>query len=210
MDYLQNEGELGRREINHHGMKVSVNTSDKKSNKLFSPADSASYVNYLQLCQFAAKKGLPIVLTTFSAVYWSYGLFFYFNPAVWNKNAGIHVEFQWIYRLILLRPRVCVAMSAQCPVASGAVLRGANEPCNCNISEQYLEYLHWLDIYWVSTLTGYLGTDGRRPDLVTAAQVDTATSSSLVSGAVKACSALHRLLSLAQFCLSSGSDPIFC
>ena len=155
MDYLQNEGELGRREINHHGMKVSVNTSDKKSNKLFSPADSASYVNYLQLCQFAAKKGLPIVLTTFSAVYWSYGLFFYFNPAVWNKNAGIHVEFQWIYRLILLRPRVCVAMSAQCPVASGAVLRGANEPCNCNISEQYLEYLHWLDIYWVSTLTGY-------------------------------------------------------
>ena len=82
MDYLQNEGELGRREINHHGMKVSVNTSDKKSNKLFSPADSAAYVNYPQLCQFAAKKGLPIVLTTFSAVYWSYGLFFYFNPAV--------------------------------------------------------------------------------------------------------------------------------
>ena len=79
MDYLQNEGELGRREINHHGMKVSV---DKKSNKLFSPVESASYVNYLHLCQFAAKKGLPIVLTTFSAVYWSYGLFFYFNPAV--------------------------------------------------------------------------------------------------------------------------------
>ena len=53
MDYLQNEGELGRREINHHGMKVSVNTSDKKSNKLFSPADSASYVNYsaaLSIC----------------------------------------------------------------------------------------------------------------------------------------------------------------
>ena len=176
MDYLQNEGELGRREINHHGMKVSVDTTDKKSNKLFSPAESASYVNYLHLCQFAAKKGLPIVLTTFSAVYWSYGLFFYFNPAVWHKNAGIHVKFHWIYRLILLRPPVCVAMSASGQCCS--VLRGANEPCNCNISEQYL--------HWLGTGSGYLGTDGRRPDLVTAAQVDTATSSSLVSGAVKA------------------------
>ena len=84
----------------------------------------------------------------------------------------------------------------------GAVLRGANEPCNCNISERYLHSL--------GTGSRYLGTDGRRPDLVTAAQVDTATSSSLVSGAVKACSALHRLLSLARFRLSSGSDPIFC
>ena len=39
-------------------------------------------VNYLKLTEFAAKKGIPIVIITFSVLYWSYGLFYYFNPAV--------------------------------------------------------------------------------------------------------------------------------
>ena len=81
MDLLQNEGGLGKREINHHGMKVAVDTA--KSNKLFSQRDdTTSNVDYLKLCQLAARKGIPIVITTFSVVYWAYGLFFYFYPSV--------------------------------------------------------------------------------------------------------------------------------
>ena len=81
MDLLQNEGDLGKREINHHGMKVAVDTA--KSNKLFSKRDdTTSNVDYLELSQLAARKGIPIVITTFSVVYWAYGLYFYFYPSV--------------------------------------------------------------------------------------------------------------------------------
>ena len=80
MDLLQNE-DLGKREINHHGMKVAVDTAN--SNKLFSQRDdTTSNVDYLELSQLAARKGIPIVITTFSVVYWAYGLFFYFYPSV--------------------------------------------------------------------------------------------------------------------------------
>ena len=81
MDLLQNEGDLGKREINHHGMKVAVDTA--KTNKLFSQRDdTTSNTDYLELSQLAARKGIPIVITTFSVVYWAYGLYFYFYPSV--------------------------------------------------------------------------------------------------------------------------------
>ena len=87
------------REVNHHG---SLMTIDEKGNKIFKMTNTnnkmmverekkqrdffcamPSYtVDYLKLSQFAAKIGIPIVIAAFSAVYWSYGLFFYFYPAL--------------------------------------------------------------------------------------------------------------------------------
>ena len=36
----------------------------------------------LKVGEFAAKKGIPIVIVTFSTLYWSYGLYYFFNPSV--------------------------------------------------------------------------------------------------------------------------------
>lgn len=33
---------------------------------------------YLQTCEFLAKKGIPILILSFSLIYWSYGLYYYF------------------------------------------------------------------------------------------------------------------------------------
>ena len=85
------------REVNHHG---SLMTIDEKGNKVFKmtknkrmadrgkdqrfffSAMPSFTVDYLKMSQFAAKTGIPIVIAAFSAVYWSYGLFFYFYPAL--------------------------------------------------------------------------------------------------------------------------------
>ena len=39
-------------------------------------------IDYLKLSRFAAKTGIPIVIITFSVLYWTYGLYFYFYPAL--------------------------------------------------------------------------------------------------------------------------------
>ena len=93
------------REINHHGVTTFVDQTGgqkvfQKRNKINSDDDMETYnevtngsrepssikklfrVDYLKLSDFAAKKGIPIVIITFSVLYWSYGLFYYFNPAV--------------------------------------------------------------------------------------------------------------------------------
>ena len=93
------------REINHHGATMFVDEAAgqkvfQKTNKISSDDDMETYnevtngsrepssikklfrVDYLKLSDFAAKKGIPIVILTFSVLYWSYGLFYYFNPAV--------------------------------------------------------------------------------------------------------------------------------
>ena len=101
MECLQGDGV---REINHHGNPRTIdeggNKLFKKSNKLTGedgdPAEIAQMkmfktkqsisIDYLKLSQFAAKTGIPIVITAFSTLYWSYGLFYYFNPALWIKS----------------------------------------------------------------------------------------------------------------------------
>ena len=93
------------RKINHHGVTAFVDQTGgqkvfKKTNKINSDGDIETYkeakdgskelssikkffrVDYLTLTEFAAKKGIPIVIITFSVLYWSYGLFYFFNPAV--------------------------------------------------------------------------------------------------------------------------------
>ena len=95
------------REINHHGATMFVDEAAgqkvfQKTNKISSDDDIETYeeardgsrehsstknlfrvrVDYLKLSEFSAKKGIPIVIITFSVLYWSYGLFYYFNPAV--------------------------------------------------------------------------------------------------------------------------------
>ena len=93
------------REINHHGATMFVDEAGgqkvfQKTNKISSDDGMETYkeakdvsrelssikklfrVDYLKLSEFAAKKGIPIVIITFSVLYWSYGLFYYFNPAV--------------------------------------------------------------------------------------------------------------------------------
>ena len=92
------------REINHHGATMFVDEAGqkvfKKTNKISNDDDMETHkeardesrelssikklfrVDYLKLSEFAAKKGIPIVIITFSVLYWSYGLFYYFNPAV--------------------------------------------------------------------------------------------------------------------------------
>ena len=39
-------------------------------------------IDYLKLSRFAAKTGIPVVIITFSVLYWTYGLYFYFYPAL--------------------------------------------------------------------------------------------------------------------------------
>ena len=98
MECLQGDGV---REINHHGTPRTIdeggNNLFKKSNKLVVEEDGVPVerekmkrfttklrisVDYWKLSQFAAKTGIPIVIATFSTLYWSYGLFCYFNPTL--------------------------------------------------------------------------------------------------------------------------------
>ena len=106
MDSLREDG---NRQINHHGQTISMENGNVKKNRVSSvmggvptyedmtqrdekelvEARRAFYdqavtqrVDYLKLGEFAAKKGIPIVIITFSILYWTYGLFYYFNPAV--------------------------------------------------------------------------------------------------------------------------------
>ena len=105
MDYLREEG---TREINHHGQTVTVGDGDgeeklfQKSEKIPTYEDMTQRnekdlvearkgfyanavtfkINYLKICQFAAMKGIPLTLIVFSTLYWAYGLYFFFNPAV--------------------------------------------------------------------------------------------------------------------------------
>ena len=108
MDCLREDGS---REINHHGQTIAVGGGDQKlfqktntfhgediptyqdmtqrnekdlveARKAFYEQATTFRLDYLELSQFVAKKGIPIVITTFSILYWSYGLFFYFNPEV--------------------------------------------------------------------------------------------------------------------------------
>ena len=53
-----------------------------EARKAFYDQAITSRLDYLKLGEFAAKKGIPIVIITFSILYWSYGLFYYFIPAV--------------------------------------------------------------------------------------------------------------------------------
>ena len=104
MDSLREDG---NRQINHHGQTISMENGNIKKNKV-SSAEVPTYEDmtqrdekelvdarrafydqainqrpdYLKLGEFAAKKGIPIVIITFSILYWTYGLFYYFNPAV--------------------------------------------------------------------------------------------------------------------------------
>ena len=103
MDSLREDG---NRQINHHGQTISMENGLTKKNRVSSAvptyedmtqrdekelveARRAFYdqaitqrLDYLKLGEFAAKKGIPIIIITFSILYWTYGLFYYFNPAV--------------------------------------------------------------------------------------------------------------------------------
>ena len=93
MDCLREDNRLGVRKINHHGVTIEVDNSEaggklfQKTNRIkkektpqtLQDVPSAG-VDYLQLSQLAAKKGIPIVIITFSTLYWTYGLFFFYNP----------------------------------------------------------------------------------------------------------------------------------
>lgn len=102
MDSLREDG---NRQINHHGQTISMENGNIKKNKVSSVPTYADMtqrdekelvdarrvfydqaitqrLDYLKLGEFAAKKGIPIVIFTFSILYWTYGLFYYLNPAV--------------------------------------------------------------------------------------------------------------------------------
>ena len=109
MDCLREDGS---REINHHGKTVTVTDGGDKmfqrTNKVTTSDDIPTFeamtqrnekdlvearkefyqrvvtfrMDYLEFCQFAAKKGIPIIILVFSVLYWSYGLFSFFNPSV--------------------------------------------------------------------------------------------------------------------------------
>ena len=104
MDSLREDG---YRQINHHGQTLSLGNSNQKNRvssvemipsykdmtqrdekelvqarKAFYEQATTHRLDYLKIGEFAAKKGIPIVIITFSIIYWSYGLFYYFNPAV--------------------------------------------------------------------------------------------------------------------------------
>ena len=109
MDCLREDGS---REINHHGKTVTVSDGGDKmfqrTNKVTTSDDIPTFeamtqrnekdlvearkgfyanaitfkINYLKICQFAAMKGIPLTLIVFSTLYWAYGLYFFFNPAV--------------------------------------------------------------------------------------------------------------------------------
>ena len=82
------------REVNHHGTSMEVDGDQKlfknkvmdgenitkEASRIINSRSRSSF--YMKLCQFAAIKGIPIVILAFSSVYWSYGLFAYFYPSV--------------------------------------------------------------------------------------------------------------------------------
>ena len=82
------------REVNHHGTSMEVDGDQKLfKNKVMDGENitkeatrieitRSGFSFYMKLCQFAAMKGIPIVILAFSSVYWSYGLFAYFYPSV--------------------------------------------------------------------------------------------------------------------------------
>ena len=91
MEYLRDDE---MREVNHHGTSIEVHGDQKlfknkvmdgenitkEATKIEKSRSRSSF--YMKLCQFAAMKGIPIVILAFSSVYWSYGLFAYFYPSV--------------------------------------------------------------------------------------------------------------------------------
>ena len=106
MDSLREDG---NRQINHHGQTISMENGNVKKNRVSSviggaptyedmtqrdekelvEARRAFYeqaitkrFDFLQAGEFAAKKGIPLVIFMFSTLYWSYGLFYFFNPSV--------------------------------------------------------------------------------------------------------------------------------
>ena len=91
MEYLRDDE---MREVNHHGTSIEVHGDQKLfKNKVMDGENitkeatrieniRSGFSFYMKLCQFAAMKGIPIVILTFSSVYWSYGLFTYFYPSV--------------------------------------------------------------------------------------------------------------------------------
>ena len=104
MDSLREDG---YRQINHHGQTLSLGNSNQKNRvssvemipsykdmtqrdekelvqarKAFYEQATTHRLDNLKIGEFAAKKGIPIVIITFSIIYWSYGLYYYFNPAV--------------------------------------------------------------------------------------------------------------------------------
>ena len=105
--FMDNLREDGNRQINHHGKKISIGKGESKKNqatnvevahptykdmiqrnerdlvearKVWYDHAETKRMNYLKFGEFAAKKGIPIVIFTFSTLYWSYGLFYFFNP----------------------------------------------------------------------------------------------------------------------------------
>ena len=107
MDTLREEE---AREINHHGKTISVNGTESDKEKLFQKTltideiptyndmtqrnekelvqarkvfyEQAKFnVRLLSIGQLAAKKGIPVVILTFSTCYWTYGLYYYLFPA---------------------------------------------------------------------------------------------------------------------------------
>ena len=73
------------REVNHHGRSVAVGdmmAEDKDAQERVCWRKISFKIDYLKLSHFAAKAGVPLVIGIFSGLYWSYGLFFYFYPAV--------------------------------------------------------------------------------------------------------------------------------
>ena len=100
MDVLRENQRNGEREINHHGLTISVENADADK-KVFQPRNQMSdedgapknilrrgidkfrkltNITLLEISEFAAKKGIPIVVITFSTFYWTYGLYFFYYP----------------------------------------------------------------------------------------------------------------------------------
>ena len=91
MEYLRDDE---MREVNHHGTSIEVHGDQKlfknkvmdgenltkEATRILNTRSKSSF--YMKLCQFAAMKGIPIVILAFASVYWSYGLFAYFFPSV--------------------------------------------------------------------------------------------------------------------------------
>ena len=53
-----------------------------KAVEAFYDKATISSLDYLEIAEYATKKGIPTVIITFTILYWSYGLFYYYNPSV--------------------------------------------------------------------------------------------------------------------------------
>ena len=59
------------------------NEEDKvKAVETFYEKARVSSWDYLEWTSWATKQGIPAVIITFTIIYWSYGLYFYYNPSV--------------------------------------------------------------------------------------------------------------------------------